>query len=451
MSAKKKWKKLCEFAEQSRQAHKVPGLVVGVLNKGKIKAAGFGVTNLENPLEVTDETLFQIGSITKTFTGTLAMKLVEDGKLDLDAAVRSYLPEFKVVDQDASQKVTIRHLMTHTSGWFGDFFLDTGPGDDAPAKYMAEMANLEQLAPIGTVWSYNNAGFYLLGTVIETIMGKSFQQALRQEVLEPLGLQQTFFDPGDVITYRFASGHEGNRVARPWPLPRAAYPAGGITCSVNDLLRYARFHMSEGLISDDKRLLTKDSLVQMQTPQVSVWKEEKWGLTWAISDTYGIRLVSHGGGTMGQVSQLIIVPERDFAVVVFTNADEGGKATLDITRQALKTYLGIEISDPEPIDTTKDVLAQYVGTYTRPFADIHLGILGDRLVGQVTHKMGFPDKDFPPPPPPPPFTVGLCEEDRLIILDGPMKSGTAEIIRKEDGSIGWLRFGRIHKKQVQSQ
>lgn len=206
--------------------------------------------------------------------------------------------------------------------------------------------------------------------------------------------------------------------------------------------------MSDGLITDEKRLLTQDSLAQMQTPQVTVWKEEKWGLTWAINDTYETRLVSHGGGTMGQVSQLILAPERDFAVAVFTNAGEGGKATLDITRKALELYLGIEVSDPEPIDTAKKVLAQYAGTYTRPFADIHLGMLGDRLVGQVIYKMGFPDKDSPPPPASPPFTVGLCEEDRLIILDGLMKSGTADIIRKENGSIGWLRFGRIHKKQV---
>ena len=258
MSAKRKWNQLREFAEQSHQTHNVPGLVVGLLHKGKIKTAGFGVTNLENPLEVNSETLFQIGSITKTFTGTLAMKLVENGKLDLDSTVRSYLPDFKVKDETASEKATIRHLMTHTSGWTGDFFQDTGPGDDAGAKYMAEMANLDQLAPFGKVWSYNNAGFYLLGHIIETITEKSFQQVLREEVLETLGLKNTFFDPGDVITYRFASGHNGPQVARPWPLPRAAYPAGGITCHVHDLLTYAQFHMGKDINSTDEPLLPKN-------------------------------------------------------------------------------------------------------------------------------------------------------------------------------------------------
>ncbi|MFN2151644.1 MAG: hypothetical protein ACK2T5_08615, partial [Anaerolineales bacterium] len=87
-----------------------------------------------------------------------------------------------------------------------------------------------------------------------------------------------------------------------------------------------------------------------------------------------------------------------------------------------------------------------IGSYQRSFADIHLGMLGGRLIGQLIFKKGFPAEDSPPPPPPPPFTIGLCEEDRLIVLDGPLKSGRAEVIRKADGSIGWLRFGRIYKK-----
>jgi CubicO group peptidase (beta-lactamase class C family) len=419
---KNKWEQLCEYTEKTRQEKKVPGVVVGVFHDGNVQTAGFGVTNLDHPLDVTAETLFQIGSITKTFTGTLIMKLVEDGLIDLGATVRTYLPDFKVANSDVSEGVTIWHLLTHTSGWFGDFFLDTGPGDDAGSKYVTEIADLEQLAPMGKIWSYNNAGFYLAGHIIEVVTGKSYQEALREMVLEPLGLEHTNFDPGDVITHRFACGH-----------------------SVHDLLAYARFHMGDGK-GGKGVLLRKDSLAQMSTPQATVWKKECWGLTWAVNDTYETRLVSHGGGTMGQVSQLILAPQKAFAVAVFTNADEGGQVTLDVTRRALKEYIGIEITDPDQMDVEEDVLAQYAGSYSRPFMDIHLGILGGRLIGQVIPKMGFPAKDSPPPPVPPPFTVGLCEDDRLIVLDGPNKSGKAEIIRKEDGSIGWLRFGRIHKR-----
>ena len=441
-----RWDQLCAFTEESRLQHDVPGVVLGILHSGEIKIAGFGVTNVEHPLEVTGQTLFQVGSISKTFTGTLIMKMVENGEIDLDATVRSYLPDFRVADEEASEKVTIRHLLTHTSGWSGDFFLNTGPGDDAAAKYVSEMAGLEQLAPIGQVWSYNNAGFVLLGHVIEVISGKSYQEALREAILEPLGLRNTFFDPGDVITYRFATGHNNGQVARPWPLPRAVYPAGGITCTAGDLLAYARFHMGNGLLVNGERLLEKESLAQMQTPAATVWKKEQWGLTWAVDDTCDDRLVSHGGGTMGQVSKLLFAPDHDFAVVVFTNSESGSQVTLEVTRRALKDFLVIEITDPEPIGASEKALAAYVGDYSRPFADIHLCLLGGRLIGQAIIKMGFPDKDSPPPPAPPPFTLGLIEEDRLMILDGPMSSSTAEIIRNADGSIGWLRAGRLHKR-----
>ena len=446
MSAKRKWNQLREFAEQSRQTHNVPGLVVGLLHKGKIKTAGFGVTNLENPLEVNSETLFQIGSITKTFTGTLAMKLVENGKLDLDSTVRSYLPDFKVKDETASEKATIRHLMTHTSGWTGDFFQDTGPGDDAGAKYMAEMANLDQLAPFGKVWSYNNAGFYLLGHIIETITEKSFQQVLREEVLETLGLKNTFFDPGDVITYRFASGHNGPQVARPWPLPRAAYPAGGITCHVHDLLTYAQFHMGKDINLTDEPLLTQESRTLMQTPQTTVWKKEHWGLTWAVNETYETRLVSHSGGTTGQISQLTLAPDKKIAWAIFTNASSGGAACQEINKRILRDFVGIEVKDPQAKQASEKQLIPFVGKYSRPAMDIHLGLLGGKLIGKAIPKIGFPDQDSPPPPTPPPFTLDLIEEDRLMVLDGQTKGMTGDIIRKPDGSIGWLRVGRIHKK-----
>jgi CubicO group peptidase (beta-lactamase class C family) len=442
----KKWEKLCEFVEETRQAVKIPGMVVGVLHEGEVWAKGFGVTNRDHPLEVNDETLFQIGSITKTFTGTLIMKLVEDRVIDLDAAVRTYLPGFRVADEEVSERVKIWHLLTHTSGWEGDFFQDTGPGDDAGSKYMAAMSELEQLAPLGEVWSYNNAGFYLAGHIIEVVTGMSFPEALRDMVLTPLGLENTFFDAGDVITHRFACGHIGGKVARPWPLPRAAYPAGGITCSVHDLLKYAAFHLGDGKLNEDEVLVQAESLAKMQTPQTTVWNKESWGLTWAVDDTYQTRLISHGGGTVGQVSQLILVPEYSFAVAVLTNADEAGQVILKVVRLALKEFADIQIAEPEPMDVEEEVLAQYAGLYSRPFMDIHLGMLGGRLIGQVIYKRGFPSQDSPPPPAPPPFTLGLCEDDRLIVLDGPNKSGKADIIRGEDGSITWLRFGRIHRR-----
>ena len=216
----------------------VPGVAVGIMHKGQTLTAGYGVTNIENTLPVTDETLFQIGSITKTYTGTAIMRLVEMGKLDLDATIRTYVPDFKVSDEKASSEATIRHLLTHTGGWEGDVFDDTGSGDDALARYLTDMAGLKQLVPLGTLFSYCNSALSVAGRIIEVITGKNYIAAMKELVLDPLGLESSYLDPGDVMTHRFSAGHdatpEGAKVLRPWYLSPSAYPAGGITCHIKD-------------------------------------------------------------------------------------------------------------------------------------------------------------------------------------------------------------------------
>jgi len=442
------WGPLGENVAAEMKKRGVPGVAVGILHEGEMRTAGFGVTSADNPLPVTDETLFQIGSITKTYTGTAIMRLVEMGKIDLDAPAQTYEPDLRVADEATSAQVTVRHLLTHVGGWDGDFFHDTGAGDDALQKYAADMARLEQVTPLGAVWSYNNAAFSIAGRVVEVATGKRYEAALKELVLEPLGLHSSYFDPGEIMTHRFVVGHdasaEGARVARPWPLPRSAYPAGGITCDVKDLLRYARFHLGDGKAEDGTLLLSPKSLAEMHSPQVTVWGKEAWGLSWGINDTYRMRQLSHGGGTNGQVSLLLLVPERDFAIAILTNGAQGGFVTDRVSRWALKGYLGLEIPDPAPIEASPEELAQYAGCYGRPFAEIELGMLGGKLIGQMTFKGGFPTEDTPPPPAPPPATLGLCEKDRLLVLDGSFKNAKAEVVRKPDGAIGWLRVsGRI--------
>jgi CubicO group peptidase (beta-lactamase class C family) len=431
----------------------VPGVSVGILYKGETATAGFGVTSAEHPLPVTDETLFQIGSITKTFTGTTLMRLVEARQVEMEATVRTYLPDFKVSDEAAAAQVTVRHLLTHMGGWEGDYFHDTGAGDDALARYVADMAGLKQIAPLGSVWSYNNAAFSVAGRIIEVVTGKTYEAALKESVLHPLGLEHSFLDPGDLITHRFVVGHhvgdEGAQVARPWPLPRSAYPAGGLTCDVRDLLRYARFHLGDGRAEGETRLLAAETLAAMHAPQVTVWGKEAWGLSWSVDDSCGTRLVSHGGGTNGQSTLLLLVPDHDFAIAILTNANRGGTVIHKLSQWALKQYLGLEMPDPAPLEASVEDLAAYVGLYSRPTADIELGILGGRLIAQLIFKGHFPTEDSPSPPPLPPTALGLCEKDRLLVLDGEAKGERADILRKPDGSIGWLRSGgRIHARQA---
>ncbi len=438
------WVELTQFAQSRIEATQVPGVAVGVLHQGKVMAVGFGVTNVEHPLPVTDTTLFQIGSITKTFTGTLAMRLVEEGKLDLDAPVRRYVPDFRVVDADASAQVTIRQLLTHMGGWEGDFFLDTGPGDDALAKYVAAMAELPQNVAPGCHWSYNNAGFGLLGYVIARVTGQSFEAALKTMVLEPLGMAHAFIEPSDVMTHRFVVGHgmtpEGPVVQRPWPLARATWPEGGLITHVHDLLRYARFHLGDAGVAQPG-LLSAAGVKQMQTAQVTLVGDECWGLSWGLNRVDGVQTVAHSGGTLGQITQLLLAPERQFAVTVLTNAQQGNLVTRTVTEKALELFLQVQTPRPKVLEIPAAELMQFVGRYANDFTELEIGVLAGRLIGQILPKGGFPTKDTPPGPPPPPMTLGVIAPDRLMVLDGGMVEAKADVIRRDDGSIGWLRAG----------
>ena len=446
-----RFESLTDYVQQKMEEHRVPGVAVGVFYEGKTNTAAFGVTNIEHPLDVTTETLFQIGSITKTFTTIVMLRLVEMGKIDLDATVRTYIPDFKVADEDASAKATVRHLLTHTGGWVGDFFEDPGPGSEALAKYVANMAKLEQMAPVGTIYSYNNAGFAVAGRIIEVITGKPYEDVLKEFVLDPLGLTHCYFEAGDVITHRFVVGHDEEdekvKVARPWPLGRCLYPVGGITCDVHMLLRYGRFHLGNGTTEDGVQVLSQDSMRRMQSSQVEIWKDAAVGLSWHISDWDGLQTIGHGGGTNGQVTLLTLVPEHSAVLVILTNADKGSDLIDDVQRWFMKTYFSAERKEPEPMDSTEEELRAFVGRYERPSAEIELGLLAGQLVGQVRLKEGFPDPSVVPPPPPP-VSVVQCEENRLMITSGPWKKAQVDVIRKPDGSIGWLRLSRLYKRVV---
>ena len=164
-----KFKKIAQKIISEMKRLEVPGVAVGIWHKGKEFADGFGVTNLEHPLAVTADTLFQTGSISKTFTGTMLMQLVEQGKVDLDAPAKKYIKDLKLRDKNAERKVTVRQPLTHMGGWVGDYFNDFGNGDEALDRMVKDIAKLPQVQPLGTIWSYNNTGFNIAARLIEIV------------------------------------------------------------------------------------------------------------------------------------------------------------------------------------------------------------------------------------------------------------------------------------------
>ncbi|MEA2505666.1 MAG: hypothetical protein QOH48_284 [Actinomycetota bacterium] len=435
--------------------HHVPGAAVGLLLDGVQYTESFGITSVENPLAVTADTLFQIGSTTKTVLATALMQLVERGVLDLNEPVRTYLPALKLDNEDVAGRVTLWHLLTHTGGWVGDYFGDTGDGTDALERTVAEMAKLEQLTPLGEVWSYNNSGFYIAGLVLATAAGQEFEDAITDMVLAPLGMTNSFFFANDVITRRFAVGHvtvDGKpRVARPWYLPRGNHPAGGINSTVTDQLKYGRFHLGEGATVGGSRLLSEATMREMRSEQAQAGGSIDWiGLPWLLRDVAGTRLVTHGGATNGQKSSFVLVPDKGFVFTMLTNSDSADPLLSKVERWALKHLLDVKEPELPRLDLSPQELGGYAGRYEAPLGLLDLSVEDGDLVLRVTPKPFLQNMD-PEPPAPPATRLSFYGTDRVVALDGELEGSRGDFLRNEDGgALAWLRiFGRISRRVEQ--
>ncbi len=431
-------------------------MAVGIYNEGTDEYAFHGITGIEQPLEVEENTLFQSGSTGKTFTATAIMRLVEQGKVDLDATVRTYVPELRLKDEDVAQRVTILHLLNHTAGWSGDLMKPTGDGDDALEKYVENMAELDQITPLGETVSYNNASLALAGRVIEKVTGKTFEEAMKELIFEPLGLEHSFFFPNEIMTRRFAIGHNQKpdgtiTVTRPWALPRGAWPAGGISTNIGDLLAWARFHLGDGKASSGTRVLSQELLAKMQQPTMETPGSalgDAVGIAWMLSDVEGVRLVAHGGDTIGHHCMFVMVPERDFAIACLTNCGPNGpQFNEELLKWALHTYLGIVEEDPVPLELDDAELVQYAGTYETLAVTAQLTVRSGGLLLEVEVKpemiKQLLEAGEEEPPPSPPFSLGLLEGegDRYIITDGPAKGMKGYFVRDDDGTIKSVHVG----------
>src|SRR5215475_3011399 len=234
--------------------HEVPGAQLAVLDGDEIVETAAGVLSLRTGCPTTPDALFLPGSIGKLYTATLILKLVEEGRLDLDTPIRAYLPDFRVQDEQAAEIVTPRNLLCHTSGFDGDHFTDTGRGDDALALYVAGCADLPQIAPPGLIWSYSNSGFSILGRIVEVLYGATFEDVLREEIFAPLGLEHTVSFADEAIVHPVSVGHDPDPedperlvVSSPWGLARAFGPMGSaVIASAGDVLRFVQPHLEGG-------------------------------------------------------------------------------------------------------------------------------------------------------------------------------------------------------------
>jgi CubicO group peptidase (beta-lactamase class C family) len=366
-----------------RERHGVPAASVAVLRGEEIDAAASGILNLGTGVEATADSLFQIGSITKVWTATLVMQLVDEGRIELDEPVRRYLPDFRVADDEVSAAVTIRHLLTHTSGIDGDHFADTGRGDGALERYVDSCAELPQVHPLGATMSYCNTGYTVLGRVLEVATDTVWDDLLRQRLVEPLELTHTVTLPEDVLRFRAAIGHihppeQQLRPAPAWGLPRTAGPAGAICSTATELLAFAALHLRDGIGPGGKRLLSEEAARAMREPQVEVptggigESEAHWGLGWSVYTWSGRTVVGHDGGTIGQAAFLRVVPDSGAAVALLTNGGDPYGLFRDLCGDLLAEVAAVELP-PEPVPAPAPPaveLTPYFGRYEREGASI---------------------------------------------------------------------------------
>ncbi len=336
--------RLHELAAKAR----VPGATLGICCDGQEVLPAHGVLNCATRVRVTGDSVFQLGSITKIWTSTMIMQLVDEGLLSLGTTVAEVLPGIRLGAADVGGQVTIRHLLTHTSGLDGDIFSDTGRGDDCVERYIDELAGAASTFPVGAAYSYCNSGFVLLGRIIEVLDGKSWDESLRERLTGPLALTRTVTLPEEAILHRAAVGHHGpGDPVRVWGLPRSIGPAGLITAAASDLLTFARLHLDGGIAADGNRLLSEVSVAAMQQPQAAIPEfavpDSAIGLGWRLSRWGGRVIIGHDGDTVGQSAYLRIDPEARVAVCLLTNAAESKSLFRELFNEVFGSLVGVEM------------------------------------------------------------------------------------------------------------
>jgi CubicO group peptidase (beta-lactamase class C family) len=448
---------LDEKIETAMARHNIPGVAVGLVHDGREYVRGYGITNVEHPSAVDGDTLFRIGSTTKTFTGTAVMRLVDQGKLHLDAQVRTYLPELKLADESVAATVTVRQLLNHSAGWLGDDYADYGRGADALAQYVAGMQHLPQFTEPGRVFAYNNAAVNLAGRVIEAVSGMSYETAMQKLVLDPLGLMRTGFFTDALVGYDIAASHTvENRVpvveSSTWSFPRSLHSTGGLISSAREQLRYARFHLGDGTAPDGSRLLSPQSLQAMRSdpgPAGTITMEiDGVCVTWWQRRTAeGVPVFQHGGSWGGQNSDFFFVPQRAFAMTVLTNSTTGPKLIADLGRSgwALGHFVGLNNPPAVPKTLAPAQLAPYEGRYTGLIIppngtpdkieslviEVRAANGGLRVTGELELSLAF------------------YRDDCVLTTDPEGQIGRSDFVRGSDGSVAWFRDrGRIYARQA---
>jgi CubicO group peptidase (beta-lactamase class C family) len=363
--------------EAMRKELGIPGLsLVIVKDDHVIYLKGFGLRDVERGLPVTPDTLFSIGSTTKSFTSMLTMISVDERKLSLDDSPRKFLPYFRLRDPAANAKVTIRDLLCHRTGLMGysDLALATGVLNRQELIQTAGFA--KPTAGFREKFQYNNVMFATAGEAVARANLTTWEQLIDALIFKPLGMKQTNTSIAQMqqspdFSQRYSlPDSTGKNDALPMRDLSAIGPAGSINSNVADLAQWLRLMLGRGIFNG-KRIVSKESFAQLWSPQMNVREHVDYGLGWVLADWNGLQLALHNGGSDGFHCLIEMVPNKNIGFALLANAEE---ESLDAAARRImwSNLLDIKVENSSPAATGDDAspkevnLEELVATYQKP-------------------------------------------------------------------------------------
>jgi CubicO group peptidase (beta-lactamase class C family) len=340
-----------DFIESARKQLDIPGVALGLVQDGRtVFAGGFGVRGLGTDEKIDADTLFMIASNTKALTTLLLAKLVDEGKITWDTPVTSLLPSFKLGDASTTRQVLVKHLICACTGlprqdaeWLLEFRNST------PETALRVLGTIQPTSGFGEMFQYSNglaaAGGYVAGHVAypNLELGRAYDRALRERVLAPLGMTATTFDFERARSANHALPYSQDIDDAPGAaIMEANYaivpvrPAGGAWSNVRDLLRYVSMELARGALPDGTRYISEAPLLARRAPQVSIGRDETYGMGLEVDSTWGVPVVHHGGSMIGYKTDMIFLPDQNVGAVILTNSDSGQRLLGPFRRKLLE-------------------------------------------------------------------------------------------------------------------
>jgi CubicO group peptidase (beta-lactamase class C family) len=373
-----------QYMRAEMDAQRIPGVALGIVHGDRIvHVQGFGQAD-KSGREVTPETPFLIGSVTKSFTALAIMQLSEAGQVELDAPVQRYLPWWQVADPDASTRVTVRHLLYQVSGMSkatGNAYATSGDTHDSALEdRVRALSDAELTQPVGTTWQYSNANYWTLGMIVQAVAGQSYETYIQQHIFGPLQMSNSYTSGIEAVQNGLPTGHRywyGFPVASEVPFDRGGLGSGGLSSSAQDMTRYLSLYLNHGQ-HGVTTLISPAGAAELQRAGVPTGLDGvSYAMGWDVGQVLGTTMISHDGSGFDSHANVVLLPDSGWGVVVMENGENSPDEFFGSRRMTGIAYgvAGILIGKNPPATSSSLSLWAVYG--------VVLGILAIQVVGMV--------------------------------------------------------------------